>query len=148
MTKRVRLTERQMNKAINEISYGTVDDAYQKDYNLFNSIIGNHERFNDSLKELKSDFKYLENDLYQNDYFNSFNPEKNNHNFNKINESLREIGKYINYIETISDNLKVFLERKESQINNFSNSMLKYDKAHGNDDISWDEYKKGEVNNI
>ena len=148
MTKRVRLTERQMNKAINEISYGTVDDAYQKDYNLFNSIIGNHERFNDSLKELKSDFKYLENNLYQNDYFNSFNPEKNNNNFNKINESLREIGKYINYIETISDNLKVFLERKETQINNFSNSMLKYDKAHGNDDISWDEYKKGEVNNI
>lgn len=148
MTKRVRLTERQMNKAINEISYGTVDDAYQKDYNLFNSIIGNHERFNDSLKELKSDFKYLENNLYQNDYFNSFNPEKNNNNFNKINESLREIGKYINYIETISDNLKVFLERKETQINNFSDSMLKYDKAHGNDDISWDEYKKGEVNNI
>ena len=148
MTKRVRLTEKQMNKAINEISYGTVDDAYQKDYNLFNSIIGNHERFNDSLKELKSDFKYLENNLYQNDYFNSFNPEKNNNNFNKINESLREIGKYINYIETISDNLKVFLERKETQINNFSDSMLKYDKAHGNDDISWDEYKKGEVNNI
>lgn len=148
MTKRVRLTERQMNKAINEISYGTVDDAYQKDYNLFNSIIGNYERFNNSLKELKSDFEYLENDLYQNDYFNNFNPEKNNHNLNKIDKSLREIGKYINYIETISDNLKVFLERKESQINNFSNSMLKYDKAHGNDDISWDEYKKGEVNNI
>ncbi len=137
-----------MKKAINEISYGTVDDAYQKDYNLFNSIIGNHERFNDSLKELKSDFKYLENDLYQKDYFNSFNPEKNNHNFNEIDKSLREIGKYINYIETISNNLKVFLERKETQINNFSDSMLKYDKAHGNDDISWDEYKKGEVNNI
>ena len=148
MTKRVRLTEKQMNKAINEISYGTVDDAYQKDYNLFNSIIGNYERFNNSLKELKSDFEYLENDLYQNDYFNNFNPEKNNHNLNKIDKSLREIGKYINYIETISDNLKVFLERKETQINNFSDSMLKYDKAHGTDDISWDEYKKGEVNNI
>jgi hypothetical protein len=64
MRKRVRLSESDLNriikgqvkKTINEISYGTVDDAYQKDYNLFNSIIGNHERFNDSLKELKKWF--------------------------------------------------------------------------------------------
>ena len=35
MKKRIRLTEEQIKKAINEISYGTVDDAHAINHNLF-----------------------------------------------------------------------------------------------------------------
>ena len=31
---------------------------------------------------------------------------------------------------------------------NFEKAINDYDNAHENDDVSWDEYRKGEINNI
>ena len=31
---------------------------------------------------------------------------------------------------------------------NITNATMDYDNAHENDDVSWDEYRKGEIRNI
>jgi hypothetical protein len=38
------------------------------------------------------------------------------------------------------------IERKRKQNDNFSDSQLKFDIKHSNDDISWDDYRKMEIN--
>ena len=50
MTKRVRLTEKQMNKAINEISYGKVDDASNISDNIFWDMEVAFQNFYDTVK--------------------------------------------------------------------------------------------------
>lgn len=50
MKKRIRLTEEQIKKAINEISYGTVDKAYDKSDDTFTDV---EYAFNDFYETIK-----------------------------------------------------------------------------------------------
>ena len=40
----------------------------------------------------------------------------------------------------------MILIRKEKQRDSFERATRDYDNAHENDDVSWDEYRKGEIN--
>ena len=148
MVKRVKLTEKQMNKAINEISYGTVDNAYATNHNLFwnaqngtsdNSFHDGFDSFYNKLEELEYDFGEFVHNL-KND---SANP-----NIIKINSLVNKLASYLEAIRTCSNEINNIFIRKEKQRDNFDNAIRDYDNAHANDDMSWDEYKKGEVNNI
>lgn len=148
MTKRVRLTERQMNKAINEISYGTVDDANSINFNSFWKLqngsreidyADGFDNFYNNLERLESAFKEFTPNLPE----DSTNP-----NINKIKSLVSKLSNYLMAIRTCSDEINNIFLRKENQRNNFDDAISKYDKVHGDDDVSFDEYKRGEINNI
>ena len=152
MKKIVKLTEndikRMVRKVVNEISYGTVDDAQSINYNTFGDLNHTFWRFESKLGELEEEFKEVEPNLYQNRNFNAWRTDSNNPYMNKIYSLMLSIESNISKIREASDEINKILERKESQRNNFSDAMSKYDNVHGNDDISWDEYKSGNINNV
>jgi len=148
MSKRIKLTEKQINKAINEISYGTVDDAKSIGYSTFSDLWHSFWQFDSKLEELEEQFKELEPNLYQNRNFNAFRTSQNNPYMNKIYSLMLKIQSNIEGIREASDTINGILERKEKQNDNFENSTMKYDAAHQYDDISWDDYKRGEINNV
>jgi hypothetical protein len=146
MTKRIKLTEKQIEKAINEISYGTVDDANSINHNLFwgaqngtsdNGYYDGFDNFYNKLEELEYAF---------NDFTPNLKNNSANSNIIKINSLVNKISNYLTAIRTCSDEINNIFIRKEKQRDNFDNAIRDYDNAHGNDDISWDEYKKGEIN--
>ena len=148
MTKRVRLTEKQMKKAINEISYGTVDDANSINHNLFwgaqngtsdNSFHDGFDSFYNRLEELEYDFG---------EFIHNLKTDSTNPNIIKINSLVSKLSNYLEAIRTCSDEINNIFIRKEKQRDNFNNAISNYDNAHSNDDVSWNEYKKGEINNI
>ena len=148
MRKRVRLTEEQMKKAINEISYGTVDDAQAINHNLFwgaqngtsdNAFHDGFDSFYNRLEELEYDFGEFVHNLKS----NSTNP-----NIIKINSLANKIYNYLTEIRTCSDEINNIFIRKEKQRDNFEKATMDYDNAHANDDVSWDEYRKGEIRDL
>ena len=156
MKKRIRLTESdlnriikgQMKKAINEISYGTVDDAQAINHNLFwnlqngtsdNAYHDGFDNFYNKLEELEYDFGEFVHNLKSN---------STNSNIIKINSLVNKLSNYLMAIRECTDEIDNILKRKEKQRDNFEKATMDYDNAHANDDISWDEYRKGEVNNI
>ena len=148
MTKKVKLTEEQINKAINEISYGTVDDANSINHNTFWGLqngsmdygwADGFVNFYNKLGSLEESFE---------DFTPNLPKDSTNPHIAKINSLVGKISSYLMAIRTCSDEINNIFERKEKQRDNFDNSISNYDKAHGNDDISWDEYKNGEIHNI
>jgi len=152
MKKVIRLTESDLHKmienAINEISYGTVDDAQSVGYDTFGDLWHSFWQFDSKLEELEDKFKEIEPNLYQNRNFNAMRTSKNNPYMNKIYSLMLKIQSNIEGIREASDAINSILERKKAQNDNFENSTMKYDAAHQYDDISWDEYKNGEINNV
>ncbi len=148
MTKRVKLTEKQVKKAINEISYGTVDDANSINFNTFWKLqngsreieyVDGFDNFYRKLEDLESALEEFTPNL----------PKDNvNPNIIKINSLVSKLYSHLAAVRTCSDEINNIFIRKENQRNNFDDAISNYDKAHENDDMSWNEYKNGEINNI
>jgi hypothetical protein len=153
MKKVIKLTESDLRKmiknAINEISYGTVDDAQSVGYDTFSDLWHNFWRLETPLEELENTFKdEVEPSLYQNRNFNAFRTSENNPYMNKISSLMFKIQNGLAEIRNAYDEINGILERKRNQNDNFEDSTMKYDAAHQYDDMSWDEYKNGEINNV
>ena len=148
MTKRVKLTEKHVRKAINEISYGTVDDANSINRNLFwnlqngtrdNDWDDGFDHFYDKLSELEEHFE---------SFTNNFKQDSSNPNINKIGSLIYKIGNSLMNIRNCSDEINKILQRKERQRDNFDDAMMEYDTMWGEDNRTWDEYRNGEINNV
>lgn len=146
MVKRVKLTEKQIKKAINEISYGTVDNAYATNHNLFwnaqngtsdNSFRDGFDSFCNKLEELEYAFE---------EFIPNLKNDSTNSNIIKINSLVNKLASYLEAIRTCSNEINNIFIRKEKQRNNFNDAIRDYDNAHANDDMSWDEYRNGEIN--
>lgn len=152
MKKIVKLTEndikRMVRKVVNEISYGTVDDAQSVNYDTFGDLNHSFWKFESKLGELEEEFKEVEPSLYQNRNFNAWRMDSNNPYMNKIFSLMLKIESNLSSIREASDKINNILERKENQRDNFNQATMNYDNIHQNDDISWDEYRKGEINNV
>ncbi len=152
MKKIVKLTEndikRMVRKVVNEISYGTVDDAQSVNYDTFGDLNHSFWKFESKLGELEEEFKEVEPSLYQNRNFNAWRTDSNNPYMNKIFSLMLKIESNLSSIREASDKINNILERKENQRDNFNQATMNYDNIHQNDDISWDEYRKGEINNV
>ena len=152
MKKIVKLTEndikRMVRKVVNEISYGTVDDAQSVNYDTFGDLSHSFWKFESKLGELEEEFKEVEPSLYQNRNFNAWRTDSNNPYMNKIFSLMLKIESNLSSIREASDKINNILERKENQRDNFNQATMNYDNIHQNDDISWDEYRKGEINNV
>ena len=147
MTKRIRLTEKQIEKAINEISLGTVDDAQTIGYNTFSDLWHNFWRLETPLEELENTFKdEVEPSLYQNGNFNALRTNDNNPYMNKIFSLMLKMQNNLSELRNTYDEMNSIIERKRRQNDNFSDAQLKFDIKHSNDDISWDDYRKMEIN--
>ena len=156
MKKKIRLTEtdlnriikRQVKKAINEISYGTVDDAQAINHNLFWGLQNGSRDydFEDGFDNFMRDLGKLEEDFDGITY--NFPEDRTNSNIEKIRSLLGVLHGQINDIKECANKINDILIRKEKQRDNFERATMDYDNAHENDDVSWDEYRKGEINNI
>lgn len=108
MSKKINLTERQLKKAINEISYGTIYNAQSKNEDLFWKIKYSFEDFYNELFEIAG--KYIDN--------------PDGRTYTKVlehdNPYLQEIIKHANIIQSI-------LDKKEKQSDNFNNELGKVD---------------------
>lgn len=137
-----------MKKAINEISYGTVDDAKSINHNLFwNLQNGSRDyEFNDGFDTFSKDLEQLEEDFENFTYL--FPKDNTNPNIGKIRSILGVLYGHLTGIKECADEINNILLRKEKQRDNFEKAINDYDNAHENDDVSWDEYRKGEINNI
>ena len=152
MSKKIKLTERQLGKTINEISYGKVSDAYDKNGELFDDFHGAYDTFDDfyeKLEDLVNVFYSAQNALFYNSNFNSMNPKDNNKYHNNINALFNNIYFSLSDAKKYSDKVKNILDRKEKQKDNFYDAMSKYDEKYGADDnLSYDDFKNGEINNV
>lgn len=152
MSKKIKLTERQLGKTINEISYGTVSNAYEKNGELFDEFHGAYDTFDDfyeKLKDLEDVYQYAINGLLSNPNFDLFHLEKNNKYHNRINSLFSNIHYSLKDLIKYSDEVKNILDRKEKQKDNFYDSMSKYDKKYGaDDDLSYNDFMNGEINNV
>ena len=147
MKKVIKLTENQIKKAVNEISYGTVDDAQAIGYNTFSDLWHNIWRLESPLEELENTFKdEVEPSLYQNSNFNALRPNYNNPYMNKIFSLMIKMQNNLSDLRNTYDEMKSIIERKRRQNDNFSYAQLKFDNKHSNDDISWNDYRKMEIN--
>jgi hypothetical protein len=151
MKKVIRLTESDLHKmiknSINEISYGAVADAQDVGYDTFSDLWHNFWRFDSSLEELENTFKdEVEPSLYQNSNFNALNTSGNNPYMNKIYSLMLKIEKNLSELRVASDEINGILERKKNKNDSFEDSIMKFDKEHNDDDISWDDYRKKEIN--
>ena len=152
MSKKIKLTERQLGKTINEISYGKVSDAYDKNGELFDDFHGAYDTFDDfyeKLEDLVNVFYSAQNALFYNSNFNSMNPKDNNKYHNNINALFNNIYFSLSDAKKYSDEVKNILDRKEKQKDNFYDAMSKYDEKYGADDnLSYDDFNNGEINNV
>ena len=158
MRKRVRLSESDLNriikgqvkKTINEISYGTVDDAKSINHNLFWGLqngsreieyVDGFDNFYRKLEDLESALEEFTTNLPK----DSANP-----NIIKINSLVSKLYSNLAAVRTCSDEINNIFIRKEKQRDNFDDAIRNYDDAHysEDDDLSWDDYRKGEINNI
>ena len=156
MRKRVRLSESDLNriikgqvkKTINEISYGTVDDANSINFNTFWKLQnGSREiEYADGFDNFYRKLEDLESALEE--FAPNLPKDSTNPNIIKINSLVSKLYSHLAAVRTCSDEINNIFIRKENQRNNFDNAISNYDKAHENDDMSWDEYKNGEINNI
>jgi len=146
MRKRVRLTEEQMKKAINEISYGTLSDAESKSFYNFNDLCREYWRFHDKIDELESEFEEFEPNLYQNSNFNAFRPDKNNATINKIFSLMLKIKTQLSALRNTSETLNSILERKGKQMDNFQDAIRNID---NNPNLDWTEnYDNKEIRDL
>ena len=147
MKKVIKLTEGQLKKAVNEISLGTVDDAQTIGYNTFSDLWHNFWRLESPLEELENTFKdEVEPSLYQNSNFNALRLNANNPYMNKIFSLMLKMQNNLSELRNTYDEMNSIIERKRRQNDNFSDAQLKFDIKHSNDDISWDDYRKMEIN--
>ena len=151
MKKVIRLTESDLHKmienAINEISYGTVDDAQSVGYDMFSDLWHNFWRLEPPLEELENTFKdEVEPSLYQNRNFNALRTSENNPYMNKISSLMFKIQNGLAEIRNAYDEINGILERKKNQNDNFQNATEKFDNENYDDDISWNDYRKKEIN--
>jgi hypothetical protein len=65
---------------------------------------------------------------------------------NKIYSLMLKIEKNLSELRVASDEINGILERKKNQNDSFEDSIMKFDKEHNDDDISWDDYRKKEIN--
>ena len=158
MRKRVRLSESDLNriikgqvkKTINEISYGTVDDANSINFNTFWKLqngsreieyVDGFDNFYRKLEDLESALEEFAPNLPK----DSANP-----NIIKINSLVSKLYSHLAAVRTCSDEINNIFIRKEKQRDNFDDAIRNYDDAHysEDDDLSWDDYRNGEINNI
>ena len=146
MKKRIRLTEEQIKKAINEISYGTVDDAQAINHNLFWGLQNGSRDygFEDGFDNFMRDLGKLEEDFDNFTY--NFPQERTNSNIEKIRSLLGVLHGHLTGVKECANEINNILVRKEKQRDNLERATMDYDNAHENDDVSWDEYRKGEIN--
>lgn len=151
MKKVIKLTESDLRKmiknAINEINYGAVDDAQAVGYDTFSDLWHNFWRLETPIEELEYIFKEeVSPSLYQNRNFNIYKPEENNPNLNKIHSLMVRMQNNLSELRETYDKINGILERKKNQNNNFQNATEKFDNENYDDDISWNDYRKKEIN--
>lgn len=118
MKKRIRLTEEQIKKAINEISYGKVKGAYTGNEHLFWELKNKFDDFYDALFDIAGFYRN------NNDGKTYTKMLKSNHD----NVYIRQIVEYAEAIQEI-------LEKKEAQAEKFEDEMNKVDiNAYYNDE--------------
>jgi len=127
MAKKINLTEKQLHKALNEISYGTVSDARDVNNDLFGDITYSFERFYEEIDYLDRALQDYQNDLYQNRNFNIYRQSTNNRYQNQISSLSMSIESHLSEIKTCADRIKVILDRKNRQLKNFDDAILKAD---------------------
>lgn len=127
MAKKINLTEKQLHKALNEISYGTVSGARDINNDLFGDITYSFERFYEEIDNLDEALQNYQNDLYQNRNFNIYRQSTNNRYQNQISSLSMSIESHLSEIKTCADRIKAILDRKNRQLKNFDDAILKAD---------------------
>jgi len=137
--KKINLNESAYNKLVNEISYGTVTNAYDINNDMFQDMIFAFGDFYDSIENIESPFKEFRDALYQNRNFDIYHLDKNNPFLNKIHSLNVAIGNNLSKIKEYVEEIKKILDRKGNQSKNFDNEILK---ADTNADWTEDNNKK------
>ena len=101
--KKVTLTEESYNRLINEISYGTVDRAYDRSDDIFSEVSYTFDNFYDALGEAMMNVRYDSSDSEQ-----KGNP-------------------YLEKIKAYADAIRVILDTKEDQKDAFYGETSKVD---------------------
>ena len=135
-----------MKKAINEISYGTVDNAYAINHNLFWGLQNGSRDydFNDGFDTFMRDLDKLEEDFDAFTY--NFPQERTNSNVEKIRSLLGVLYGQITDIKECANKINGILIRKEKQRDNFQDTIRNID---NNPNLDWTEnYDNKEIRDL